>query len=171
MLAAYPQGQPEKIDAASEAQVQQLKDLAYACRNLRGEMNLSPAQKVPLIASGDAESLAVFAPYLKALAKLSDMQIVAAMPEDTNAPTAVVGNTRLMFKIEIDVAAEIERIGKEIERYENEIAKAEAKLGNESFVARAPAQVVEQEKKRLADFAATVDKLKPQLEHLKHGQT
>ena len=169
MLAAYPQAQPEKIDAASEAQVQELKDLAYACRNLRGEMNLSPAQKVPLIASGNAPSLAAFAPYLKALAKLSDIEIVSVMPQDANAPTAVVGDTRLMFRIEIDVPAEIERISKEIERLLGEIVKAKAKLGNESFVARAPAQVVEQEKKRLADFSATVAKLKPQLEHLKLG--
>jgi valyl-tRNA synthetase len=171
MLAAYPQAQPEKIDAASEAQVQALKDLAYACRNLRGEMNLSPAQKVPLIASGDGQSLALFAPYLKALAKLSDVAIVATLPADANAPTAVVGDTRLMFKIEIDLTAEIERIGKEIERLQGEIVKAQAKLGNESFVARAPAQVVEQEKKRLADFSATVAKLGQQLEQLKRGQT
>ena len=167
MLAAYPQAQPEKIDEASEAKVQQLKDLAYACRNLRGEMNLSPAQKVPLIASGNSEALAGFAPYLKALAKLSDMQIVPRMPEDADAPTAVVGETRLMLKIEIDVAAECERLGKEIARLEGEIVKAQAKLGNESFVGRAPAQVVEQEKKRLANFAATVEKLRPQLERLK----
>ncbi|MBS1229431.1 MAG: valyl-tRNA synthetase [Proteobacteria bacterium] len=169
MQAAYPQAQVDKIDAASEAQVQQLKDLAYACRNLRGEMNLSPAVKVPLIASGDSESLTRFAPYLKSLAKLSEMQIVGTLPEDANSPSAVVGETRLMFKIEIDVATEIERLTKEIARIKGEIVKAQAKLANESFVARAPAAVVEQEKKRLADFAATIDKLSPQLERLKKG--
>jgi len=167
MLAAYPKAQLEKIDAIAEAKVQQLKDFAYACRNLRGEMNLSPAQKVPLIASGNADELTGFAPYLKALAKLADMQIVDALPDDANSPTAVVGETRLMFKIEIDVAAETERLTKEIARLEGEIVKAHAKLGNESFVARAPAAVVEQEKKRLADFIATVEKLKEQLERLK----
>jgi len=169
MQAAYPAAQAEKIDAASEAQVQQLKDLAYACRNLRGEMSLSPAQKVPLVASGDAAQLALFAPYLKALAKLAEIEIVAEMPEDASAPIAVVGETRLMLKIEIDVAAEKERLAKEIARLEGEIVKAQAKLGNESFVARAPAAVVEQEKKRLADFAATVEKLKPQLERLQRA--
>ena len=169
MLTAYPKAQTEKIEPASEGKVQQLKDLAYACRNLRGEMNLSPAQKVPLIASGDAALLESYAPYLKALGKLSDIQIVNALPEEANAPTAVVGETRLMLKIEIDIAAECERLAKEITRIEGEIIKAHAKLGNESFVARAPAQVVEQEKKRLADFVSTLDKLKPQLERLKRG--
>jgi valyl-tRNA synthetase len=173
MQAAYPQTQPEKIDLASEAKVQQLKDLAYACRNLRGEMNLSPALKVPLVASGNAESLAEFMPYLKALAKLSDMQIVTdgfdSLADEASAPVAVVGETRLMLKIEIDVAAEKERLAKEIARLEGEIVKAQAKLGNESFVGRAPVAVVDQEKKRLADFVATVDKLKPQLERLKRN--
>ena len=170
MLAAYPQAQAEKIDEASEARVQELKDLAYACRNLRGEMNLSPAQKVPLVATGDAETLALFAPYLKNLAKLSEMQIVGQefdeIADAAAAPVAVAGVTRLMLKVEIDLAAEKERLSKEIARLEGEVAKAQAKLGNESFVARAPAQVVEQEKKRVADFLSTLDKLKPQLERL-----
>ena len=167
MLAAYPKSQPERIMPASETKVQELKDLAYACRNLRGEMNISPAQKLPLIASGDAAVLAEFAPYLKALAKLSDMQIVDTLPDDANAPIAVVGETRLMFKIEIDVAAETERLSREITRLEGEIVKATAKLANESFVARAPAAVVEQEKKRLDDYLATLEKLTPQRERLR----
>ena len=166
MLVAYPKANFSKLAESCEAKTQELKDLIYACRNLRGEMNLSPAQKVPLIATGNAEALALYAPYLKALAKLSEVEIASALPEDANAPVAVVGETRLMLKIEIDVAAEKERLTKEIARLEGEITKAHAKLGNESFVARAPAQVVEQEKKRLADFTATLEKLKPQLERL-----
>ena len=169
MLAAYPVADPLKLSESSELKVQQLKDLAYACRNLRGEMNLSPAVKVPLVASGNSAMLAEFAPYLKALGKLSDMQIVDTLSDDANAPTAVVGQTRLMFKIEVDVAAETERLSKEIARLESEVVKANAKLGNESFVARAPVQVVETEKKRLIDFLMTLDKLKQQLERLKRG--
>ncbi|MDQ5960775.1 MAG: valyl-tRNA synthetase, partial [Pseudomonadota bacterium] len=166
MQAPYPVAQPERIDEASEAKVKLLKDIIYACRNLRGEMNISPAQKLPLIAAGDAETLQAFAPYIAGLAKLSEVQIVAEIPTDEAAPVAVAGEFRVMLKVEIDVAAERERLSKEIARIEGEITKANGKLSNESFVARAPAAVVEQEKKRLADFGDTLAKLKPQLVRL-----
>ena len=68
-----------------------------------------------------------------------------------------------MLHIEIDKGAEALALGKEVARLEGEIAKANVKLGNESFVARAPAAVVEQERARLARFAATLAKLRPQL--------
>ena len=166
MQASYPVAQLERIDEASEAKVKLLKDIVYACRNLRGEMNISPAQKLPLIAAGDAETLKTFAPYIAGLAKLSEVQIVAEIPTDEAAPVAVAGEFRVMLKVEIDVAAERERLAKEIARLEGEITKANAKLANESFVARAPAAVVEQEKKRVADFGDTLSKLKPQLARL-----
>jgi valyl-tRNA synthetase len=166
MQAAYPVSQPERIDEASEAKVQLLKDIVYACRNLRGEMNISPAQKLPLIAAGNAETLKDFAPYIAGLAKLSEVQIVSEIPTDEAAPVAVAGEFRVMLKVEIDIAAERERLAKEIARLEGEITKANAKLANESFVARAPAAVVEQEKKRVADFGDTLSKLKPQLARL-----
>ena len=72
-----------------------------------------------------------------------------------------------MLDFKVDPAAEIERVRKEIARLEGEIAKASAKLSNPSFVERAPATVVAQEKERLANFSATLDKLKPQLGKLK----
>ena len=170
MRQAYPISQPQKIDENAEAWMHQLKSLTDACRNLRGEMQLSPAVRVPLIMqaahAADQASLQTFAPYLQALAKLSEVQVVDALPESP-APVSVVGEIKLMLKVEIDIAAERERTGKEIARLEGEIIKAEAKLGNESFVARAPAQVVAQEKERMAGFAATLVKLREQFEKLK----
>jgi valyl-tRNA synthetase len=165
-LARYPQADLGRIDEKSEADVAELKGLIYACRNLRGEMNISPAQRMPLVASGNAARLSKFAPYIAGLAKLSEVQVVDEISTEELAPVAIVGEQRLMLKVEIDIAAERERIGKEIARLEGEIVKANAKLSNESFVARAPAAVVAQEKERLANFSATVDKLKPQLAKL-----
>ena len=166
MLEAYPEAQADKIDEQSEAWVAQLKQMVDACRSLRGEMSISPAARVPLVASGNAEKLRAYAPYLKALAKLEEVSIVADLPE-ADAPVMLVDDFKLMLKVEIDVAAEKERLGKEVARLEAEISKANAKLNNESFVARAPAEVVAQEKARVAEFGANLEKLLSQLAKLK----
>jgi len=165
MVQRYPQPQSEKIDEAAEAWVATLKQAVDACRSLRGEMSVSPAQRVPLVAEGPKEALASYAPYFKALAKLSEMDVVETLPQ-ADAPVAVIGDFRLMLKIEVDVAAEKERLGKEIARLENEITKANAKLSNAGFVDRAPAAVVAQEKERLAGFSATLEKVRGQFARL-----
>ncbi|GIZ52911.1 valine--tRNA ligase [Noviherbaspirillum aridicola] len=166
MVRPYPVANSEKLDEEAEAWMAQLKAMTDACRNLRGEMQLSPAQKVPLyIEASDRARAQSFVTCLQALAKLSDVQVVDALPESP-APVSVVGTVKLMLKVEIDVAAERERLSKEIARLEGEIGKANAKLANESFVARAPAQVVAQEKERVASFGATLAKLREQFEKL-----
>jgi valyl-tRNA synthetase len=166
-LQPFPKANFERIDEAADAKMALLKDVVNACRTLRGEMGLSPARKVPLIAAGDRAALADFAPYLAPLAKLSEVRIVDRLPAG-DAPVQIVGDFRLMLHIEVDVAAERERLAKDIARHEGEIAKAQAKLANESFVARAPAAVVEQERARLAGFSATLGKLREQ--HARLGE-
>ena len=173
-IAAYPVSQPERIDADAMAQVGKLKLLVDACRNLRGEMNVSPATRLPLfVISAQAEEAAFLkrsAPVLQALAKLSEVRI---FDDEANwsaaaqaAPVAVVGEARICLHMEIDVAAEKIRLGKETARLEGEIVKAEGKLSNEAFVAKAPPAVIAQERKRVADFVATLAKLKDQLARL-----
>jgi len=167
--ATYPVAQPERIDADADAWMARLKSLVGTCRSLRGEMGLSPAERVPLLVNGDAEFFAQAAPVLKALAKLADVQLLddaAFAQASAAAPVAVQGAARMALKVEIDVAAERARLGKEIARLEGEISKAEAKLGNESFVARAPEAVVAQERQRLADFGQTLVRLRAQLAQL-----
>lgn len=169
MVQPYPLAVAANINEAAEAWMHALKAMTDACRNLRGEMQLSPALRVPLLLQAenaeDKVRLQSFAPYLQALAKLSEVQVLDALPESP-APVSIVGESKLMLKVEIDVAAERERLSKEITRLETEIGKAEAKLGNESFVARAPAAVVAQEKERMANFSATLAKLREQFAKL-----
>jgi len=164
-LQPFPVARLDRVDHAANARMALLKDVVNACRTLRSEMGLSPAQKLPLIAAGDAATLRDIAPYLAALARLADVRIVDELPAG-DAPVQIVGDYRLMLHIEVDVAAERERIAKDIARHEAEIAKAQAKLGNERFVARAPGPVVEQERSRLAGFSATLAKLREQYARL-----
>ena len=174
-IAAYPVSQPERIDAAAMAEVARLRQYVDACRNLRGEMNVSPSTRLPLYAlagnAGEAAFLTQWAPVLQALSKLSEVKVFATEAEWVNAaqaaPVAVVGEARLCLHMEVDVAAEKARLGKEATRLEGEIAKAKAKLSNEAFVAKAPPAVIEQENKRVADFAATLAKIRDQLARLK----
>ena len=169
VVAAYPQADLSKVCAESDAWMAKLKAMVGTARNLRAEMSLSPAERVPLLTTGDAEFVTKAAPILKALGKLSEVKVLdeAAFAEATAmAPVAVQGDARLALHVEIDVEAEKARLSKEVARLEGEIAKANAKLGNESFVARAPAAVVEQEKARVADFGATLARVKEQLQRL-----
>jgi valyl-tRNA synthetase len=167
MTQPYPRAEQKKIDESSEQWVAELKTVIDACRNLRGEMNLSPAVKVPLLAHGDAARLSAFAPYIAALARLSEVKIIddeAALDKEAHgAPVAIVGTSKLVLKVEIDVAAERERLTKEVDRLTAEIVKCNAKLENESFVSKAPAAVVEQERKRLAEYGTTIEKLQAQI--------
>ncbi len=169
-IAAYPQSQPDKIDPQAEAHVAKLKALVDACRNLRGEMQVSPATKLPLYVHGDAQFMASASPVLKALAKLAEVKVFdtegAWHAAADAAPTMVVGDTRLCLHMEVDIGAERIRLAKEVTRLQGEMAKAQSKLGNQAFVAKAPAAVLEQEHKRLADFSATLNKLQGQLERL-----
>jgi valyl-tRNA synthetase len=169
-IAAYPVSQPDRIDTAAEAHVAKLKTLVDACRNLRGEMNVSPATRMPLYVLGDTAFMQSVAPVLQSLAKLSEVKVfdteadwVAAAQA---APVAVVGEARLCLFIEVDAAAEKIRLTKEAARLEGEITKANAKLGNEAFVSKAPPAVLDETRKRVADFGATLDKIRQQLQRL-----
>jgi valyl-tRNA synthetase len=169
MTQPYPEADATHINEKAEGWMLQFKALTDAARNLRGEMGLSPAVRVPLILEGanaaEREHLQTFAPFMQGLGKLSEVQIVETLPESP-AAVAVVGTVKLMLKVEIDVKAERERMSKEIARLEGEIAKVNAKLNNESFVSRAPEAVVKQENERLNTFTATLEKLRDQFAKL-----
>jgi valyl-tRNA synthetase len=183
VTASYPQSEPKKIDLLSEARVAQLKAMVNAIRALRSEMNLSPAEKVPLrISTENIQSLnrdtqldlrleglerQQIAASLKSLAKLSEVAFERSLGEEVKrSPVQTVGDLQLMLVVQIDVDAERARLSKEIARLQAEITKARAKLDNEGFVARAPAAVVGQEKDRLTGFETALARVQGQLTNL-----
>ena len=166
VTAAYPQAQLEKVDAAADAWMARLKAVVAECRRLRSEMGLNPGERVPMLTLGDEGFVDAASPLLKALARLAEVRLLAdeaAFAAATQAaPVAMTGDLRLALFVAIDPAVEGARLDKEIARLQGEITKAEAKLGNAGFVARAPAAVVAQEQARLADFRQALDRLRSQ---------
>jgi valyl-tRNA synthetase len=173
-IAAYPVSQPDRIDTAAEAHVAKLKGLVDSCRTLRSEMNVPPSTKLPMFAlpanAVEAAFMRDAAPVLKSLAKLSEVKVfedeVTWQAAAQASPVSVVGDLRMCLHMEVDVAAEKLRIGKEVTRLEGEIARVNGKLSNEAFVAKAPPAVIDLERKRVADNTATLLKLQEQLERL-----
>jgi valyl-tRNA synthetase len=169
-IAPYPEANAANVNADAEAWVTRLKAVVDACRNLRGEMNVPPSTRLPAYVLGDAAFMREAAPVLQALAKLSEVKQfddeAAWAAAAQAAPVAVVGDARLCLYMEIDAAAEKARLSKEAARLQGELAKAGGKLANEAFVAKAPPAVIEQERKRIADFTATLEKVQAQLARL-----
>ncbi|MDG2253031.1 MAG: valine--tRNA ligase [Methylophilaceae bacterium] len=161
MLEPYPEGIKEKIDEASIQWMQTLKSMVEQCRSLRGEMNISPAVKIPLAMSGDSDILDTYVDYLKGLAKLSDIELMDELP-NKNAPVSIIDDFKLMLNIEIDKEEEKNRLQKEITRLDIEIKKAKTKLGNSNFVEKAPPEVISQEKERLEGFSQSREKFQTQ---------
>ncbi len=166
-LQPSPQANLDKIDEVSEEWVSHLKALVDACRNLRGEMQISPALKTPLIIQGNSSLISEYAPYLQSLAKLSEIKIDvtgAMIDEKANqAPVVIVGEMRLLLEVQINIEQEKIRLDKEITRLRGEINKSQAKLENEAFASKAPEAVVAQEKARLKEFSELAAKLELQL--------
>jgi valyl-tRNA synthetase len=180
-LQPYPAPDVARHDADATSHIALLKALVDSCRSLRSEMNLSPALRLDaLIAEyvqeeeeqegeGEEEEEHIGAldllDYVAALAKLSDIRIVNVLPR-SYAPVQIVNAFRVMLDVKVDLAAERERIRKEIARLEVESVKDRTKLGNEIFIARAPASVVEEVRGRLAGHESALAKYEEQLGRL-----
>jgi valyl-tRNA synthetase len=166
MLTSYPRCQPEKIDEAVEREIAIAKGVVNAGRTLRSDLNTQSQYSISSSFSITGSPSPATTSAFSALIRQSDLKIVEDLP-DSESPVAVSGQHRLMLHVEIDPVAERARLQKEISRLEGEISKATAKLSNPNFIERAPATVVAQEKERLANFGATLDKLNSQLDKLK----
>ena len=164
-LEKFPTSREEKIDDHSIEWVSTLKKLIDNVRSLRGEMNISPANKIPLALSGNKKELEEYLPYLISLGKLSDAEITSDLP-NKDAPVAIINDYKIMLNIEVDKEAEAIRLKKEIEKVDIDLNKAGIKLSNENFVSKAPKEIIKQEKERLSKFSEHKDRLVQQLKKL-----
>ena len=164
-LEKFPTSREEKIDDNSIEWVSTLKKLIDNVRSLRSEMNISPANKIPLALSGNKKELEEYLPYLIGLAKLSDAEITSDLP-NKDAPVAIINDYKIMLNIEVDKEAEAIRLKKEIEKVDIDLNKAGIKLSNENFVSKAPKEIIKQEKERLSKFSEHKDRLVQQLKKL-----
>ena len=170
MVANFPSIEEITISNVDTAlhEFEQIQRFATCIRNLRGEMNLSPAIKAPLIVETNQQnSLTHIIKYVKILAKVSDISYVDNLDESVNAPIAIELGARLMLKVELDSGVEKLRLIKEIEKNNKELEKMQSKLDNSSYLDRAPADLVARDRARVADISSILMQLELQLNKLK----
>ncbi len=173
MLEAYPEYDAAQVDEQAVADLEWVKQVIDAVRNIRGEMDISP--KVPLnvlvknASSEDTRRFADNEAFLGALAKLESVTFVAEGKETPASVTALVGELELLIPMAglIDAEAELARLAKQLEKAKKELDKVSGKLSNERFVSNAPEAVIIKEKAKQAEYQTTCDKLNAQIETIK----
>ncbi len=172
MLAQYPVADEAKINEQAEADMQWLQGLIGGVRNIRGEMGLGNARLLPVLLQNttDAEKaqIARIEPLFKALAKVESITFLADGEQPPLSSSSVVGHVSVFVPMKglIDPKAELGRLQKDLDKVQKQHDQIATKLGNEGFVAKAPAAVVEGEKVKLAEFADQLAKIKANMEQI-----
>jgi valyl-tRNA synthetase len=158
----------ERIDPAAESDIEWLKELMLGTRNIRGEMNIGPGKPLPIylknVSAEDQRRLTENEALLKKLARLESITVLAAGEEAPLSATALVGEMEVLVPMAglIDKAAELARLDKEILRLQGEVQRVGGKLSNAGFVDKAPAEVIEKERAKLAEAEQALGKLAEQ---------
>jgi valyl-tRNA synthetase len=172
MLQAWPVANESRIDAAAEGDIEWVKQLMLGVRQIRGEMKISMAKRIDIIVQNasaeDLRRLADFEPLLSKLAKLESVRVLEASEEAPMSATALVGEMQVLVPMAglIDKDAELARLDKEIQRLQGEVQRVGGKLANEGFVAKAPAEVLDKERAKLAEAEQALAKLVEQREKI-----
>jgi valyl-tRNA synthetase len=172
MLQPWPVANESRIDAAAEADIEWVKALMLGLRQIRGEMKISMAKRIDIIVqNANAEDLRRLddnAPLLSKLAKLESVRILAAGEVAPMSATALVGDMQVLVPMAglIDKDAELARLDKEILRLTGEVQRVGGKLSNQGFVAKAPADVLDKERAKLAEAEQALSKLVEQREKI-----
>jgi len=171
-LAPYPQADEGQVDLAAETKMAVLQDLIVSVRNQRAEIKVEQKLKTPIeVFVYEAETRRLMEENRSALERLGNVETLS-FAEESLAKLAGARHTasfdvRVIYKKKIDVAGERERLNKELEKIEKEISNGQRQLGNENFLAKAPAQVVEGLRKRNQEMLGLREKTRSKLEELK----
>jgi valyl-tRNA synthetase len=169
MLAPWPSAGEFARDAAAETEIKWLTAVVLGVRQIRGEMDISPARRLPLLllnaSANDVQLAASNEALLRRLAGLESVRALGRTEAAPPAASAVIGELTLLVPMAglVDAAAELERLGKAIKKIQQEITRARGKLDNDNFVRSAPPAVVSQEQERLVDFQSRLAGLERQL--------
>jgi len=172
MLQAYPVFDKARIDTEAEEGIEWLKGIITAIRNIRGEMDISPAKSIDVFLRGtedrDKSRLQSYKPYLQKLAKLKNIEWLAADQQAPIAATQLHGGLEILVPMAglIDVEAERARLQKEIAKLEAGLQAVEGKLGKQKFVDNAPAAVVDKERSKQTEMSAALAALQEKLGQL-----
>ena len=168
MLQPFPQVAENGFDPEAEAEIEWLKEVIVAVRNIRAESNIAPSKGLDLLfrnlSAENAKILEKQTALLKAMAKLDNVQVLAANEIAPLAVAKLVGNAELLVPMAgfINKEAELARLAKEIEKYQNEVKRIENKLSNEAFVAKAPEAVIAKEREKQAEYQSGLEKIQEQ---------
>ncbi|WP_439256765.1 valine--tRNA ligase [Lonepinella sp. BR2271] len=165
MLQPFPKADDAKLDAQAEKEIEFLKEIIVAVRNIRAESNIAPSKGLDLLLRNvdteNGKTLQKNDRTLKALAKLDDVKVLTDGEKAPLSVTKLVGKTELLVPMAgfINKEVELARLAKEIEKLNGEVLRIEAKLSNEAFVAKAPEQVIAKEREKMQGYQEGIAKL------------
>lgn len=165
MVQPEPEGRPERVDPDAEAAFAAIRDLVTEVRRFRSQNGVAPSKRFPVtVASTHRPVLESNAALVTALAGLSEVAFVDRLEERAGTSTIVLTGGQVQVELAglIDVDAELARIDKELERAQGDLRGVDGKLANDSFVAKAPADVVQQQRDRREELATTIEELTTQ---------
>ncbi len=168
LLAPYPKPESALLDPEAEAEMHWVQQFILGVRRIKGEMNIPPSRKLPVLLENaspeDRERVTRHRPYLDFLAKTASIRVLAPEEQAPEAAVALVGQMKLLIPLAglIDRAAERKRLQKQIDRLQADLKRIESKLANPNFLNKAPADVVQKERDRLAEQQAALKKLEEQ---------
>ncbi|GAB6084693.1 valine--tRNA ligase [Desulfuromonas carbonis] len=172
MQSDYPTGAGLPFDDGGAARMELIMEVVRAIRNIRGEMNVPPGRLIAAVldckSAAAAEILAAGEGYIRTLARVGELAFGVGIARPEQAATQVAGEVEILLPLAglIDVAAEEQRLAKEILKVEKDVALFEKKLGNEAFVAKAPPEVLEKDRGKLAEAREKLAILQQGLEKL-----